>query len=701
MVLDQTIPAPDEALEADRQLAEKMPRAWPAFFGTFGRLTPAQRAAMPAILDGRDVLLASATASGKTEAACAPLVERYLDRSSPWTILYVSPTRALANDLLARLESPLRLLRLRVARRTGEHKEGERSHAHVLLTTPESFDSMLCRGRHDTGHILAPVVAVVIDEVHLLYGTPRGEQIRWLLARLRRLRRQAVREGWTTNAELQVIALSATLRDPMAVKKALLPDGEIITVPGSREIEVIRLAETGLARRTEDVLPLYLGSDPGPRKLLVFCNSKKRVDALALLLRERLAPLRYEVLAHHAGLVKTKREAVEERARQRDRLVICATSTLELGIDIGDIDTVVLDAPPPDIPSLLQRIGRGNRRTGKTRVLPCWQGAAERLVQESLLSAAAKSDLGPGEVGPSHCVIRQQIASYIFQAPNRCRSESTILSLAAECAPADIASEVLRHMIANGELKLDAKGISLGQYWLDQAGKGTIHSNIDPTHGATVVDAVTGDRVAEGVLVNSAGQMALGGDRYRVLSGSPWRIEVEASRKPGAEATWRYASSGPRFVHAGQPYAVRRYLGIADHVWPIVRVEGRDYVFHFGGEGRRGLLTLLAPELDVLSITEWAIIFAGDAPDGPPEWILHATESSLARAARASLESIERNLGRPRANAYLPERVRYDEILRWLDIPGQLGAMKAAVWQRSAGPTASVLHELATRPSGG
>lgn len=701
MVLDQAVSAPDETLKADRRIAEKMPRAWSAFFGTFGRLTPAQRAAMPAILDGHDVLVTSATASGKTEAACAPLVERYLDRPSPWMILYVSPTRALANDLLSRLESPLRTLRLRVARRTGDHKEGEGSDAHVLLTTPESFDSLLCRGRRDTGHILAGVAAVVIDEAHLLYGTPRGEQIRWLLARLRRLRQQAVREGWTTNAAVQVIALSATLQDPVAVKSALLPDGKIVTVPGSREIEVIPPPGTGVTRRTEDVLPLYLASDREATKILLFSNSRKRVDTLALLLRDRLAPLRYEVVAHHGSLSKKKREGAEELARTRERIVICATSTLELGIDIGDIDTVVLDGPPPNIPSLLQRIGRGNRRTGKTRVLPCWQSTAERVVQESMLSAAAKGDLGPIEVGPSHAVIRQQIASYIYQAPRRYRSESQLLSLAAECAPVEIASEVLRHMISSGELKFENERISLGQDWLDQAAGGAIHSTIESTYGATVVDAATGDRLAEGIRLNSDGQLRIGGHNYRVLGGNVWRIEVEASRRPDVEATWRYASSGPRFVGAGQPYAVRRHLGIADHVWPIVRVEGRDHVFHFGGARRRVLLTLLASDLDVLDITEWAIIFAGDAPDQPPDWLLRAAEAPLVRAARDSLESIERMLARPRANAYLPERVRHDEIVRWLGIPGELQAMKAAIWQRSEGVTASVLREFVTAPPPG
>src|SRR5205823_6804612 len=106
------------------------------------------------------------------------------------TVLYVSPTRALVNDLYERLHDPLRQLGLRLVRRTGDHKDSLAPAPHVLLTTPESFDSLLCRGRDgERGHVLASVVAVVLDEIHLLLGSPRGEQARWLVERLRRLLR--------------------------------------------------------------------------------------------------------------------------------------------------------------------------------------------------------------------------------------------------------------------------------------------------------------------------------------------------------------------------------------------------------------------------------------------------------------------------------------------------------------------------------
>ena len=157
--------------EIDAHIASSLRRTWAPFFGRFGRLTPPQRAAIPPILRGDDVLLAAPTATGKTEAVCAPLVERRIARGSDWKVLYVSPTRALVNDLYERLSPALSDLQVRVVRRTGDHHDTIPVGPSVIITTPESFDSLLCRGKTgsgvDAGHVLANVTAVVLDEIHL------------------------------------------------------------------------------------------------------------------------------------------------------------------------------------------------------------------------------------------------------------------------------------------------------------------------------------------------------------------------------------------------------------------------------------------------------------------------------------------------------------------------------------------------------
>jgi len=497
--LDQ--PAPEGALARDRAIARGLARTWDPFFARFGRLTTPQRAAIPAILAGTDVLLCAATASGKTEAACAPLVERFIGRATPWTILYISPTRALINDLYARLATPLAALGLRLDRRTGDHRADAArvSQLQVLLTTPESFDSLLCRGRRSRpdGHALAGVAAVVLDEIHLLHGGPRGEQIRWLLERLRRLRRQARALGWTADDHVQLVALSATVPDMAAVRDAYLPGGAIIAVPGARAIETV--GAPGMSARVEVALPSLLAAPDPPDKILVFANGRQRVDDLTVRLRRDLRNLGYAVRAHHGSLAREEREATEAAARGERRIVVFATSTLEIGIDIGDIDLVVLDGPAPDVAALLQRIGRGNRRTGATRVLACADTLLDTVVHAAMIEAARDGWRGLAERGPEGAVARQQIASYLFQGRRIARPRARLQALLDDCAPPVLARDLLDTMIANDELISDASGVRLGEEWRSRVPYGDIHSTIEDEGGATVTDQATGRPIASGV----------------------------------------------------------------------------------------------------------------------------------------------------------------------------------------------------------
>jgi len=129
----------DQRLALDRELAGVLSRTWSPFFARFGRLTEVQRQAIAPILGGGNVLVCASTAAGKTEAACAPMVEARLGKGEPWFILYVAPTRALVNDLQERLWKPLQQLSVRTVRRTGDHKDSLEKRPSVIVTTPESF----------------------------------------------------------------------------------------------------------------------------------------------------------------------------------------------------------------------------------------------------------------------------------------------------------------------------------------------------------------------------------------------------------------------------------------------------------------------------------------------------------------------------------------------------------------------------------
>ncbi len=675
-------------LRQDREIALRLQRAWSAFFESFGRLTPVQRDVIPEVLQGRDLLVCSATASGKTEAVCAPLIERFLDLAKPWTILYISPTRALVNDLYARLEVPLQRLSLKLSRRTGEyHGDVKKEVPNVLLTTPESFDSILCRGRRpdSLGHVLSGVVALVLDEIHLLFGTPRGEQVRYLVERLRRLRREAKLKGWASSDGFQTIGLSATIPDPDAVLSLFIPQGRAIVVPGGREIDVVTMPGEKLYLYIDDAIPAYLASCAEPQKLLVFSNSRRRVDDLAFRLTPKLRELGYKVGVHHGSLSKNVRLATEEVAKTESGVVIFATSTLEIGIDIGDIDLVVLDEPPPDVPALLQRIGRGNRRSNETWLMICPRSRAESIIHSAMIDAARDGWLGPSEHGPYYAVARQQIASYIFQSRRRSRTRNKILSFLECSVEPFIGRSILDHMVETGELKEDAEGIRLGEEWEERATYGKIHSNIEDNPEMTVVDEESGKKIAKGVVYRGGKGLHIGGQMLQVRKCAKRKIEVRRVVVDKKIPVGEWAYSARKWVAgAGQPQAVRRYLGIKEDEWPVVAGDN-NYVFHFGGARRRAIIELAASlepsNIGSIKINEWFL----EMPAGPikaPSWLLRVGPGTLEIIISDRINLLERRLGRPLANRSLPIDVRVEELRRWLRIEDELAYIKSCRWVR-------------------
>lgn len=360
-----------------RQLS---PLVGQAFFSAFSELLPAQKAAIPPILAGDDVLIRSATASGKTEAAVAPLIDQFLQDmrdAQGVTIVVISPTRALVNDLARRLEVPLSELGVRVGVRHGERDQLDVvNKPDVLLTTPESFD-ILISTRHQG---LEAVRAVIVDEAHLLFNTQRGLQVGLTLRRL---------EMWLQR-QVQTVGLSATIGDAGEVWKFFRPGREIVDVhvPGGRPLHrKIRLGVTTLD--LVNIIGRYEDS-----KLLVFVNSRRECERVVDQVRQKSKdPSR--IFAHHSSLSKEQRSRTEAAFSEISRGVCVATPTLELGIDIGSIDLVILYGIPPNWQSLAQRVGRGNRRRSEIEALLCvpthWAEPttlSERLAFQALLAEA-------------------------------------------------------------------------------------------------------------------------------------------------------------------------------------------------------------------------------------------------------------------------------------------------------------------------
>lgn len=328
-----------------------------AFYGTFRGLHQAQQDAIGPILRGHDVIVLAKTGSGKTEAVVAPLVQRFLPtaRQAPGaSILYVTPTRALVNDLLRRLDGPMERLGLLAGIRHGEHNDLARARKpDLLITTPESFDVLLMNNRE----ALSGIFAVVIDEVHLTYNTQRGFQVAVLLRRLE----QAV------GRPIQVVGLSATVASPGDIWSFFRPGRPFEMVRDSdskpMDCQIREIASP------DDLIGLL--NRVGKRrkvKILLFANSRRECDGLGATLRGQTV-FGERVFVHHSSLDRHIRLETERNFLDASSAVCIATSTLELGIDIGDIDLVMLYGHPGGWDSFLQRVGRGNRRFEKTNAV--------------------------------------------------------------------------------------------------------------------------------------------------------------------------------------------------------------------------------------------------------------------------------------------------------------------------------------------
>ena len=384
------------------------PRIASAFYGGFQELRPVQAAAIEPLINGRNVVLSSGTGSGKTEAVTAPLMSRFWIealKNDQTVMLYVAPTKALINDIAKRLESVLQPLSLRVGIRHGDRNDLVRAaKPHVVITTPESLNVML-RSKEP---ILAKVQCVVIDEIHLLFNTQRGLHLSVLLGRLRKI----------VGRPLQWAALSATISKLSAVSEFFFgaeEKADLLQFPATRTIE----AQIRMTNGPDELRNLFATLMDAPRrKLLIFTNSRKSCESLASELQQvpELASL---VFTHYSSLSTELREETERRFAEAPCAICVATSTLEIGIDIGDIDAVVLTGNPPSIASLLQRIGRGNRRSDKTNVIClCQPGSGaprEALTFASLLRVGREGRMPMAGSQKLWGAVAQQCLSVIQQ----------------------------------------------------------------------------------------------------------------------------------------------------------------------------------------------------------------------------------------------------------------------------------------------
>ena len=567
--------------EAIATMRRALQRTWYPFFARFPRPTAVQLAAWRPLLAGGDALVCSPTASGKTEAVLAPLVERHVPspkRTLP-RILVVCPTRALVNDFQRRVEAPLGALGLRAHRRTGDHAVLDKKNPpQVLITTPESFDSLLVR--HTV--FLRAVRAVVLDELHILDGTPRGDQLRVLLARLRRL--CASRKGEPAGGRrLQAIASSATMHTPAALAARYLHAAEPIVVEGRREIAT-EWVHCPTPAGVIAALRQRYGTE-GARKILVFADRRADVEDLASR-ASRTNHLGGRVYAHHGSLAKVERERVESRFLGDPSAICFATPTLELGIDVGDVDLVGLVGPPGSVSSFLQRVGRGNRRTDIARVLGCYRDAGELARLRHLASLARAGDLCPPAYVFRPSVLVQQVGSLLLQSRQGWISPRVVHERLpqglGERYPLTKIEELFATLQRGEWLAPGRMGRShVGTRLAEAFERRTLHANLPrEPRSLEVVDETTGRAIAS-VLKGGAERMAIGGRDRRVVRESEGRIYVAAGDDPSSDGL--FAPRGQPTMSRTLARSLARFVGVPEGTLPWVETDDGFALFHFAG----------------------------------------------------------------------------------------------------------------------
>jgi ATP-dependent Lhr-like helicase len=551
-------------------------RAW--FEGVFAAPTPAQELGWPAIASGKHTLIQAPTGSGKTLAAFLYGIDRLTaERGEGLRLLYVSPLKALNYDIERNLRGPLAGLdsKLRVAVRTGDTPQKERAAMlreppDILITTPESLFLLLTSRARE---MLKGVRTLVLDEVHAVAATKRGAHLALSVERLDRL----------TGEPVQRIGLSATQRPLEEIGRF---------VSGGRPIELV---DAGRAKELDlrVVVPLEDMREPGEqqsiwpsiypeilrlveehRSTIVFVNNRRLAERLALRLNE-LAEKEI-ARAHHGSLAREQRLEVEELLKRGEIPCLVATSSLELGIDMGAVDLVVQVESPKSVARGLQRVGRAGHELGavsKGRIFPKFRA-------DLLESAVVAERMGAGAI--EETVIPRNPLDVLAQ------------QIVAVCADEEISVDELHELVRGAWNFADLSRVQLenvldmlaGRYPSDEFAELRPRIIWDRTAGIVrgrggarrlaVTNAGTiPDRGLYGVhLVDGGGRVgeldeemvyeARAGQTF-MLGASTWRIEEitrdrvlvsPAPGVPGAIPFWK--GEGP-----GRPYELGEAIGRA------------------------------------------------------------------------------------------------------------------------------------------
>jgi len=679
----------------------------PAVAGWFGRSfpapTPAQARAWPLIRAGRSTLVAAPTGSGKTLTAFLAAIDQLVQQGiaegglpDQTSVLYVSPLKALSNDIHVNLEQPLAGIsaelqalglppfQVRTAVRTGDTPQAERAAMrkrvpHILVTTPESLYVLL--GSESGRQMLADVRSVIVDEIHAIAGNKRGSHLALTLERLEALcERPLVRVG-----------LSATQKPIEAVAEFLVGVGrrcEIIDIGHGRardlalEVPPVPL-EAVMSNDVWELVYDRLANLAGEhRTTLVFVNTRRMAERAARHLSERLGNA--VVAAHHGSLAREQRLDAEQRLKRGELRVLVATASLELGIDIGDVELVCQLGSPRSISAFLQRVGRAGHQVGgvsKGRLFP---SSRDDLIEcAALLDSVRRGELDTLVIPRAPLdVLAQQIVAEVS-----CREwqEDALLALIRRAMPyADLTGanyQALLGMLAEGyTTRHGARGAYLHRDLVSRSLRGRRGGRLTAlTSGGTIADNADYSvllepqgfnigTVNEDFAVESlAGDVfQLGNTSYRIIKIEPGRVRVEDAQ--------------------GQPPNIPFWLGEApgrsdELSAAVARLRGEIDERLAEAEARRGEL---AREPDAAEVSPFASELAPTRADGA-----HASKASS--RLQPAIDWLTDVLGLPDAAA----RQIVEYLARARSALGALPTQQRLIMERffdESGGTQLVIH---------
>ncbi|HJJ58832.1 MAG TPA: DEAD/DEAH box helicase [Methanocorpusculum sp.] len=478
-------------------------------------LRPVQETACKEVAAGKDILVLAPTAGGKTEAAFLPVIDALLKRrTGHLSAIYVSPLKALINDQTERVVRLAERAGLEVAVQHGDIAGTERwrfaeSEPDILLTTPESLEVLL--SSKDSKYAFSGLRFIIVDEIHAFTESSRGVHLKCLIDRITAASQEKIIR----------IGLSATVGNPEDLLAWFSDEGRekaLVSIPSPPSKKHFSfILEKDFLKAADAAAAVVRG-----RKALIFVDSRSFAERLYKPLSESLP----QVYMHHSAVSSAERKAAEASFEGPAGSCVICTSTMELGIDIGNLDLVVNIGPPISAASFLQRLGRTGRRGKPAEMVFVLRDACELLTTAAAIEAASRHESEP--LSPPECpydVLLQQLL-VLVKSKGGISGASLIRSLRSlspfSQIPERSLSYLLRYLIENGYLFRDGNLLFPGTRAETEFG----HSNwkallsvLSDSGGYTAV-------LPDGTVVGTLDPRFVAGDAGKVFSftGKTWRL---------------------------------------------------------------------------------------------------------------------------------------------------------------------------------